>query len=149
MSSLMNVELSEAFRTGSLNSAMFKDVPQMDDSELRCLYQFMQNVQAGMPLCGKNKPSWKNDNKSEIPNSGAYKAGKYWHYHCGPYNPTDTKNYPEILYLEMNIQGKTSKAVIHYQKISKNHIFIVGYSPEHVPFPSAAALFNPILQRAK
>lgn len=149
MSEQVLVQLSLDFKAGKLNNDMFKDIPYMNDDELKCLFQFLKDVESCKLLIGKNKPSWKNDDKSEIPGSGAYKEGKHWHYHCGPYQVDTKKSYKEVQYLEMNIQGKPSKAVIHYQKISKNHIFIVGYSPNHIPFPSAAALLNPILQRSK
>ena len=77
------VQLSQDFKTGNLDSDMFRDIPKMSDEELKCLFQFMKDIEARNPLLGKNKPSWKNDNKSEIPNSGTYKAGNHWHYHCG------------------------------------------------------------------
>lgn len=80
------VQLSQDFISGTLDSDMFRDIPFMSDDELKCLYQFMKDVEANVPLAGKNKPSWKNDDKSEISNSGLYKEGKHWHYHCGPYH---------------------------------------------------------------
>jgi hypothetical protein len=46
--------------------------------------------------------------------------------------------------LKSNASGLTSPAVIHYRKIDKNEIVIVGYSPKHLPFPNSDTSNNPL-----
>jgi len=37
--------------------------------------------------------------------------------------------------LAFNARGLTSDAVIHYQKLDDGTVLVVGFSPEHEPFP--------------
>lgn len=143
----MIVELSEAFKTGNLNSELFRDIPQMSNAELMQLYQFMSDVANGVALKGKNKPSWKDDNMADLPDTQFYKEAKLWHYHCGDSSENPNKIYTAVLNLEKNLKGQPSAEAIHYQKLSKEHIFIIAYSPKHQPFPKATAMLNPLLLR--
>lgn len=143
----MIIDLSEEFRKGRLNTPFFKDIPKMNENELKILFQFMQDVATEKPLRGKNKPSWLNDNLNTLPNTEIYKQYNIWHYHCGPYPQSNKLN--RMSCLKINLNGETSNAVIHYQKISDNHIFILAYSPQHQPFPKENDIPNPLLQRLK
>lgn len=142
----ITVELSKDFKDGTLDSDSFRDIKAMSDSELKTIYEFMQLSQS-TKIEGKNKPSWKADDKSELPNTQLYKENKLWHYHCGPYNNMEI--YTVAIPMDMNIKGKTSAAAIHYQKLSSEHIFVIAYSPIHKPFPKATSLLNPLLMRVK
>lgn len=144
----MKVELSQSFIKGNSNTEYFKDIPFMNDNELKTLYDFMRNIEQGMPLRGKNKPSWLDDNSLEdLPNTEIYKQNNCWHYHCGPY--AKSKKFYAVRQLKLNINGETSSAVIHYQKITDTHIFIIAYSPIHIPFPNVFMRPNPLIDRAK
>lgn len=37
--------------------------------------------------------------------------------------------------LGLNLDGLTSAEVIHYQKNGDGSVLVVGFSPNHVPFP--------------
>lgn len=143
----MIVELSEEFKKGRLDTPFFKDIQAMDEDELKILFQFIQDISAGKSLRGKNKPSWLNDNLDTLPNTEFYEQHEIWHYHCGPYPESTRLN--QMSHLKFNLNGETSSAVIHYQKVSENHIFILAYSPQHEPFPKESDIPNPLLQRLK
>ena len=51
--------------------------------------------------------------------------------------------------LKMNLDGETSGPVIHYQKISDEHIVIIAFSPQHKPFPREWDKPNPIIDRTE
>lgn len=129
-------KLANAFASGSLNEAEFVDLPFMKEEHVKALQKFISRLANGEGLEGKNKPSWLNDNLDEIKNTQSYKDNNYWHYHCGPgYSNSSLKS---ITYnLNMNLDGMTSPEVIHYQKESDGTILIVGFSPEHIPFPTS------------
>lgn len=151
MSNKIQVELSESFKKGRSNTLFFKDIQAMieqnSNEELALILQFMKDVSEGRLLRGKNKPSWQNDNLQDLPNSEFYKRKNIWHYHCGPY--PESKKLNQMSPLKINLNGETSGAVIHYQKITENHILIIGYSPRHNPFPRENTIPNPLLQRTK
>lgn len=147
MSMEFRVELSEKFKEGCLNTPFFKDIPAMTDEELALLFQFMQDISAEKPLRGKNKPSWLDDRLDKIPHTETYQQCNIWHYHCGPY--PESKKLNPMKNLKLNLNGETSASVIHYQKISETHIFIVAFSPSHEPFPKEADYPNPIIERTE
>ncbi|WP_343289606.1 hypothetical protein AAIA71_09430 [Vibrio harveyi] len=130
----IRVNLAEAFTTGNLDSYNFKDLNYLSDDQEGALALFIDSVEAGSPLTGKNKPSWLNDDLEEIPHTSTYQALNYWHYHCGPsYRDTKVKNL--TFNLTLNLDGVTSSEVIHYIKEEDGSITVVAFSPEHVPFP--------------
>ncbi|TOH45880.1 hypothetical protein CGI79_24740, partial [Vibrio parahaemolyticus] len=77
----IRVNLAEAFTTGDLDSYNFKDLNYLSDDQEGALALFIDSVEAGSPLTGKNKPSWLNDDLEEIPHTSTYQALNYWHYH--------------------------------------------------------------------
>ncbi|WP_032092070.1 hypothetical protein [Necropsobacter rosorum] len=142
----MKVELSKQFKEGRLNTPFFKDIQVMTDDELKLIFDFMQAVEQGKPLRGKNKPSWIDDNLNKIIHTELYQENNIWHYHCGPYNATSTK-YHAVSRLKLNLEGETSGPIIHYQKISDDHILIIAFSPKHEPFPREWDVPNPLIDR--
>lgn len=149
MTAQITVQLSDAFKRGRLDTPLFKDIQtmieQQAEDELERIFQFMQDVANNIPLRGKNKPSWLDDNLNSIPNTSFYEDNNIWHYHCGPY--ANSTNWSPMTELKLNLNGETSNAVIHYQKISDKHIFILAYSPQHIPFPRESDIPNPLLNR--
>ena len=143
----MKIELSKQFQEGRLNTPFFKDIQAMSDDELQLIFDFMQSIEQGKRLSGKNKPSWLDDNLNDIPNTEVYKQNEIWHYHCGPYNKGS--RYSPMSGLKMNLNGETSGPVIHYQKISDEHIVIIAFSPQHEPFPREWDTPNPIIDRTE
>lgn len=126
-------ELHSAFQYGKLNEKFFVDLPHLTDAQLRSLTAFLGGVAREEMLPGKNKPSWLTDNDTKIPYTDAYEEGNYWHYHCGPYGNAQIRSM--TFNLGMNATGLTSDAVIHYQKLDDGTVLVVGFSPEHDPFP--------------
>lgn len=141
----MKVELSKQFKEGRLNTPFFKDIQEMSDDELKLIFDFMKDVEQGKSLRGKNKPSWQDDNLDDIINTQTYQQNNIWHYHCGPY-PQSSK-YNAMSGLKLNLNGETSGAVIHYQKITDDHIIIIAFSPKHEPFPREWESPNPLIER--
>ncbi|EHB5526839.1 hypothetical protein JX085_000929 [Vibrio cholerae] len=132
----IRVNLADAFTTGDLDSYNFKDLNYLSDEQEKALASFIDSVEAGNPLVGKNKPSWLNDDLVVLPYTSSYQELNYWHYHCGPsYSGTKVKNL--TFDLALNLDGMTSAEVIHYTKEEDGSITIVAFSPEHVPFPSS------------
>ena len=130
----IKVKLDPAFEEGDLDSTDFVDAPNLSEEAADQLDKFTTHVLNGDPLVGKNKPSWLDDNQNVLPNTASYKEGDYWHYHCGEYY--EFQRVKNLTYdLGLNIEGLTSPSVVHYIKESLNSIVIVGYSPEHIPFP--------------
>lgn len=126
-------ELHPAFQNGTLNEQYFVDLPQLSIEHKEALATFLGKITREEPLPGKNKPSWLSDEEFKIPNTDAYEEGEYWHYHCGPYG--DAKLRSMTFNLEFNARGQASDAVIHYQKLDDGTVLVVGFSPEHDPFP--------------
>ncbi len=128
------IGLAEDFSGGSVNTPEFVDLPYMQPVHVVALRDFISKVAKGEPLVGKNKPSWLDDNLNELSNTESYKANDYWHYHCGPsYSQGAVKS---MTYnLGLNLDGLTSAEVIHYQKNGDGSVLVVGFSPNHVPFP--------------
>ncbi|MFZ7173999.1 hypothetical protein ACLSYX_04095 [[Pasteurella] aerogenes] len=143
----ITIQLSKSFQKGSLNTLFFKDIPFMTDDELRLLFDFMQQVSSKKRLRGKNKPSWQDDNLDIIPGTDKYQQNNIWHYHCGPYADTAILNL--MGELKLNLNGETSGPVIHYQKVTDNHILILAFSPLHEPFPREQDSSNPLIERSK
>lgn len=143
----MKIELSKQFKEGRLNTPFFKDIQAMSDEELKLIFDFMQSVKQGQRLRGKNRPSWIDDNLNDIPNTEVYQQNNIWHYHCGPYAESTIFN--PMRDLKINLNGETSGPVIHYQKITDNHILIIAFSPNHEPFPHAWDTPNPIIDRTE
>lgn len=144
MAEKIEVKLSRAFQFGELDDPYFKDIQKMNDDELALIHQFMQDVSNRKPLRGKNKPSWQYDNLNSIPNTEFYEQHNIWHYHCGPY--ADTARFNWMTELKLNLNGETSGAVIHYQKVTDHFILILAYSPKHDPFPNKNYRPNPMLE---
>jgi len=140
-SNSIDFELHTAFQGGALNDDEFVDLPALSkEDKFRELYadfiKFLGAISRNEPLCGKNKPSWTDDQGNVIDGTCAYQEGNYWHYHLGPYS--DKQAVKAMTYnLSENISGLTSSAVVHYQKINNNSILIVGVSPTHLPFPKS------------
>lgn len=143
----MIVNVSSLFINGHLNSEFFVDIPYLTQTEKILLRDFIIDVSHARPLKGKNKTSWQNNQGREIPNTALYKQGNCWHYHCGPYQQDTPKCY--TVNLDWNVDGLTSSAVLHYQKISEQEIFILAYSRQHIPFPYEAILNNPLIGRVQ
>ncbi|MDH2998492.1 hypothetical protein A1D22_10815 [Pasteurellaceae bacterium LFhippo2] len=141
----MIVLLAPEFETGFLNEEYFKDLPYFNDQEIEIFLDFITNVEQNLPLKGKNKTSWQNNYGSEIPDTEWYKEHNCWHYHCGEYIGQEPKVY--TIQLSWNIEGLTSSAVIHYQKLNREMIYILAYSPKHIPFPRVDIASNPIISR--
>lgn len=149
MTEQIKVDVSTEFKEGLLDEPFFKDIQTMlnqkSDDELALIFNFMRDVAAGKPLRGKNKPSWIDDDLNTIPNTEFYETNNIWHYHCGPY--ANIAKLSCMGNLKLNLNGETSAAVIHYQKITEQHILILAYSPQHQPFPKETDKPNPLLNR--
>lgn len=143
----MLVSLSKQFEQGTLNSEFFQDLPYLNDTQLDLLLDFIEAVEKDELLVGKNKTSWQNNLGEEIPNTTFYRQHHFWHYHCGEYQGSIPECY--TVRLAWNVKGLTSSAVLHYQKISEDEIFILAYSPRHIPFPRENAVFNPLVIRVQ
>lgn len=130
--------LAEDFSGGNVNTSEFVDLPYMQQGHVVALRDFISKVTKGEPLVGKNKPSWLDDNLDEICHTESYKDNDYWHYHCGPsYSQSAVRS---MTYdLGLNLDGLTSAEVIHYQKNSDGSVLVVGFSPNHIPFPPSDA----------
>lgn len=141
----MNVLLSPEFENGVLNEAYFRDLPYFDDVQIDMLLDFIESVEQNLPLKGRNKTSWQDNNEREIPETQWYKKEQCWHYHSGPYQSDEPHCY--TINLAWNIDGLTSSAVVHYQKLNDDVIYILAYSPKHIPFPKIEMERNPIKSR--
>ncbi|MDH2997158.1 hypothetical protein A1D22_05660 [Pasteurellaceae bacterium LFhippo2] len=120
-------------------------MPFLSEEQRQLLFSFAKDVMQDKALMGKNKPSWLNDNLDEIIGAEDYKENSYWHYHCGEFNP-NSKIRSLTYQLKLNLDGLTSRAVIHYQKVSEDEITIVAFSPEHIPFPKVDDPDNPLFE---
>lgn len=143
----MIVKVSADFISGNLNSEFFKDIPFLSREEKILLRDFIDDVSNDRELIGKNKTSWQNNLGEEIPNTAFYRQHNFWHYHCGEYQGSIPECY--TVRLAWNVKGLTSSAVLHYQKISEDEIFILAYSPHHIPFPRENSVFNPLIVRVQ
>lgn len=143
----MIVKVSADFISGNLNSEFFKDIPFLSREEKILLRDFIDDVSNDRELIGKNKTSWQNNLGEEIPNTTFYRQHNFWHYHCGEYQGSIPECY--TVRLAWNVKGLTSSAVLHYQKISQDEIFILAYSPHHIPFPRENSVFNPLIVRVQ
>lgn len=143
----MIVKVSADFISGNLNSEFFKDIPFLSREEKILLRDFIDDVSNDRELIGKNKTSWQNNLGEEIPNTAFYRQHNFWHYHCGEYQGSIPECY--TVRLAWNVKGLTSSAVLHYQKISQDEIFILAYSPHHIPFPRENSVFNPLIVRVQ
>lgn len=143
----MIVKVSADFISGNLNSEFFKDIPFLSREEKILLRDFIDDVSNDRELVGKNKTSWQNNLGEEIPNTAFYRQHNFWHYHCGEYQGSIPECY--TVRLAWNVKGLTSSAVLHYQKISEDEIFILAYSPRHIPFPRENSVFNPLIMRVQ
>lgn len=141
----MKVILSPQFQSGELDEEYFRDLPYFDDLQIEMLLDFIECVEQDLPLKGKNKTSWQDNKGNEIPDAAWYKIHHCWHYHSGPYRVNNPAIY--TCHLEWNIEGLTSSAVIHYQKLSDDEIYILAYSPKHIPFPDVDMQTNPMRDR--
>lgn len=142
MSINFSYSLDDGFIEGNANDSSFKDFRFLNDQELLALTTFLRKVSECEPIPGKNKESWLDDNLNVIPGTHDYQDKNYWHYHCGP-NYSSSSNYSFTHNLNRNIFGITSPEIIHYQKFD-SEIVIVGFSPNHVPFPRADDETNPL-----
>lgn len=143
----MIVKVSADFISGNLNSEFFKDIPFLSREEKILLRDFIDDVSNDRELIGKNKTSWQNNLGEEIPNTAFYRQHHFWHYHCGEYQGSIPECY--TVRLAWNVKGLTSSAVLHYQKISQDEIFILAYSSHHIPFPRENSVFNPLIVRVQ
>jgi len=137
----LKVKLADEFKIGNLNEAGFVDFPFMTLDQKTRLAEFIQFVSNEQPLAGKNKESWLDDLLNEIPETTLYRDGNYWHFHCGPYSQAIKSM---TFNLRRNIFGLTSAEVYHYTKAEDNTINIVGFSPDHLPFPKSDVGYNPL-----
>lgn len=131
---------------GVLNSNQFCDSDFLNENQIKSFTQFIKRVLANQNLTGKNKPSWKNDNGQDIPNTSQYQQNNCWHYHSGPSYDPKFKMKAFTQNLEFNPDGDVSAEVIHYKKINRDTIFISVFSPKHIPFPCVNTHENPILR---
>jgi hypothetical protein len=131
----IKVTLHASFEYGNNNSKYFKDYPFLTEKEELSVVRFMNKVVNNQPLTGKNKPSWLYDDGGEIQGSIFYKDNEYWHYHSGPSYNQKQPIKAMTINLGLNISGLVSPEIIHYKKISSTEVNIVGFSPEHEPFP--------------
>ncbi|WGE47219.1 hypothetical protein [Actinobacillus equuli] len=142
----MKVDISSHFKSGNLQTPYFVDLPFLNDETKRLIADFIADVIEGKPLEGINKPSWVNRNYDELETAGEYKTYNCWHYHIGPHiGKTTSLQIP----LKLNLSGSASSAILHYQKISEDHICILAYSPKHIPFPRFNQTNNPIMNRLR
>lgn len=139
----MKVNVSESFKKGKTNNAKFIDLPFMSELQRELLFAFIRDVRADKGIMGKNKPSWLDDNLDEIPNTENYQANRFWHYHCGEFDP-NAKIRALTYQLKLNLDGLTSSAILHYRKVSNEEVTVVGFSPIHIPFPYEDDPDNPL-----
>lgn len=139
----INILISDEFKFGQTNNRKFIDLPFLNQSQLGLVIRFLQEVSNDKALLGKNKPSWLNDQLDDILSSENYKANNFWHYHCGEFDP-HAKVRRLTYHLQLNLEGLTSAAIIHYQKITDDEIILVGFSPIHIPFPLENDPDNPL-----
>lgn len=142
----MKVDISSHFKNGTLYTPYFIDFPQLDQATKSLIADFVADVIEGKALEGINKPSWVNQNNDELETAKEYQDANCWHYHIGPYSMR-----AKVLQtsLKLNLNGSSSKAVLHYQKLSEEHICILAYSPKHIPFPRFEQSNNPIMSRLR
>jgi hypothetical protein len=147
MTTTRKILFHQDFVSGRLDTPTFVDLGYMKALDLGNLKTWFTRVLRGEQLEGLNKPSWMTNGGIEINGAELYKQNNIWHYHCGVYvnQPGDPIAWTNAN-LDMNVQGKTSAAVYHYAKTS-DAIVILGYSPEHVPFPGATDPNNPLVSR--
>lgn len=128
----------------------FKDYLALEPAELNLLVDFVSDVKHGVALDGRNKPSWLDKNQKEILSVKFryYKTCKLWHYHLGPFSTTPPKVKTKIRV--MNIDGKTSSAIIHYKWYNEDmkELIIIAFSPIHDPFPEPDYINNPLKSRS-
>lgn len=130
------VTLDPDFLAGLNRTRFFSDFNALSSEELYAIATFIRAVEHGDGLPGKNKESWLSDSLDFIPGAEDYRDMRYWHYHSGP-SVSDGRLLSMTYGLQRNLHGLTSSEVIHYQKNEEDReIIIVGFSPEHVPFPS-------------
>lgn len=115
----------------------------MSELQRELLFAFIRDVRADKGIMGKNKPSWLDDNLDEIPNTENYQANRFWHYHCGEFDP-NVKIRALTYQLKLNLDGLTSAAILHYRKVSNEEVTVVGFSPIHIPFPYEDDPDNPL-----
>lgn len=129
----IHVEYSDPFFYGVSNTPFCIDFSFLSQEQLQSLILFVRSVTDGSPVIGKNKQSWLDDNLRPISGADYYAQNNYWHCHIGPsYSNAPIKS---LTYnLNVNLSGITSSEVVHYKKLSSNHIIIDAYSSQHVPF---------------
>ncbi|MDJ0030355.1 hypothetical protein [Pantoea ananatis] len=128
--------LSPEFIAGNNKTTFAVDWIHLTHDEKKVIADFMKHVGEGVPLKGKNKPSWVNDDFEKLYGTDGYEQQNYWHYHCGPGWKLNTFRTMTID-LAFNPSGMHSYECIHYIKHSQNSITIVGYSRDHKPFPNS------------
>jgi len=100
----IKVVISPAFSKGNLDGDDFRDAPNFREKDILHLTTFVDAVEAGTPLQGKNKPSWLNDDFEEIQYTESYKEDNYWHYHG--VEKSDTRKVNAFTYdLGINLNG--------------------------------------------
>jgi len=139
---IFNVSLDNDFLSGDSDDVFFKDFRYLSADQKKALAVFVEAASNGKALPGKNKESWLDDTLREIPDTAQYKHANYWHYHSGPSFGTST-SYSLTHNLDRNLFGLTSSEVIHYIK-GNDEIVIVGFSPNHTPFPKSDVGVNPM-----
>ena len=140
------VTLDPDFIAGTTINKFFVDLRHLSPEQKKALASFMEKVEEGLPLPGKNKESWLDDNLNVIPGTEAYRDAEYWHYHCGP-TTSSSKNFSMTFELRRNLDGVRSAEVIHYKKYedeAETEVVILAFSPEHLPFPSPKDPLNPL-----
>lgn len=137
------------FFNSDSRSKYFADLLSLTDEEEALLFNFAILVKLGQRLEGKNKNSWTNEHGVDVKSVSLkyYKTNDLWHYHTGPYK--DKPFYYGTI-RNINLQGKTSDAVVHYKWYdkAKTKLIILAFSPTHRPFPKPGDKPNPLNNRS-
>ena len=143
------VYFHEGFYNGDTRTQFFSDFLALTTEEFDLLFDFITKVKLGGYIEGKNKPSWIEDDGSEIKSVAlkSYKTCKLWHYHVGPY-----KKIPFISgkIRDINLSGRKSAAIVHYKwfDAGQTKLFIIAFSSEHKPYPKPNDSYNPLSMRS-
>ena len=112
-----------------------------DKKKLELIKQFFKDFKNSKPLCGRNKPNHQHDPKF------------LWHYHigypnynqscfiykqnkkCNPLN--NGSNFCSMcINFSEQLDGLTSKAILHYLICENGEIIFWAWGDEHEPFPN-------------
>lgn len=144
------VSLHRRFESGEFESSSFKDFQFLTPGEVNSVLDFSYDAIDGKKLPGRNKPSWEDRFGNPMAKMGTYQQANIWHYHSGPYSVKPGTHKSDYVW-KANYQGKTSEQVIHYtwNGSQMDHLVILGFSPQHIPFPAPGDKGNPLRARSK